>query len=135
MPSLIIKQLQLRRRGRGRGEPSDAPSPDRRDLSPGAAPDAAGRDRLAQHDGASKEQAHQAAHDQILEGLESLSQDYPEAQDLLQKFDQMWTRWMSGGQDQAHPSEPGPGDGEAPAPEGEAGSGVQALARKFGPVE
>ncbi len=129
MPSMILKQLQLRRRGRG-AAPSDA-TPPKRDLSPGPSPDLAGRTRLAQHDGASKDQAHQAAHDQVLEGLESLSTDYPEAGDLLQKFEQMWTRWMAGpsGAPGEESGEPGP---DAESGPGEAGSGLQGLADKAG---
>ncbi len=55
-------------------------------------------------------QSAQMAYEKVMEGLQELAPEYPEAAQMLQQFEAMWAKWM-GGKESAGPS--GPGQAEA----------------------
>lgn len=134
MSSMILKKIAVGRKGkRGKGGS---------DLPPMDAP-AAAADRGAANDQSAQEHTMQEAHDQVVEGLSTIQEKYPDAGDVLKQFEQSWTRWMSG---HAGPQK-GQGEGQPePGPEGEVvdtsvtelqkkDDGLRSLARKFGNVQ
>jgi hypothetical protein len=62
------------------------------------APDSAGmagpEEMGAPAPGHGTEGGHEQAYSMVMEGLQELSADYPEAATLLQQFEQMWEKWM-----------------------------------------
>jgi len=98
MPSQAIKSLRQDRM-------KYAPAGDAGDGPQGMA-SASGTDGSEAND-------RQMAHDQVMKGLSILAESYPEAQDLISRFDQMWAKWMGG---KAGPGASVPG----PAPEPQA---------------
>ena len=102
MPSVVLKRIQIERLPK-KGAKENGPRT--RTQEPGYSRGRGGRDHapqgsvVAARHANDREGIRQEAHDQITEGLEALSKDYPEAKDLLNEFNSLWSKWMSGSTD------------------------------------
>lgn len=109
--SIVLTKVATLRAKRPGGAPSPIPHTKGKSAETTPPKDAAAA-RGKAHDANANENATQAAHDQVEEGLSALQETFPEMGDLLKQFDQVWTRVNSGGSSES-PSEGDGGDGEA----------------------